>query len=319
MANEAYVSAQGDLLATHVVALELEMLLHQRPFMRALASYQGDTRGTGSDTIKKRQVDHDDIAETVAEGAAISGNTAVTDGSYTLSPSRRSIKRIISDLLQGIDNTALLREIALAQYNFAAVMKAFDAAFATAMASLTGTAGNTGVLMKATDWFVAEQTLVSRRAAGSKAALLYPHQWNNLRNDLRGEVGPWQLREDVQAAVAQASGDNFVGALNGTGVWISNQVADANAGADHGGGMFLLPRMQGPDGRMRGDAAIAYAEGSPSPVKLGTNRVMAAGGVVYSDYDLDGDKADSVMWTNYFVAVGIADAAKGIKVITDHE
>jgi hypothetical protein len=36
MANEVYVSAQGDTLATHILAQELEMLLHQRPFMRQL-------------------------------------------------------------------------------------------------------------------------------------------------------------------------------------------------------------------------------------------------------------------------------------------
>jgi hypothetical protein len=240
----------------------------------------------------------------------VSANTAITDASYTLTPARQAIKRVLSDLLAGVDGTGLMREQALAMYNFNAVMKAFDALFATALASLTGTAGTTGVNMTATDLFTAQQTLRSRRATGRLGLVLHPTQFNDLQTDLRGEVGPWQFDPQVAAAVRTSSGDNLLGMLNDIEIWTSDQVATANGGADYGGGMFTLP------GSASG-AAIAYAEGSPDPVTLAGGRVFASGGVVYTDFDLDIDKADVQLVTNYFTAVSVASAAKGIKVITD--
>ncbi len=319
MANEIYVSTQGDMLATHILSREIELLNHQRPFMRRLASFQGSTFRSGSSTIKKSQVDNDDIAETVAEGNAVSANTPLTDGSYTLTPSRRAIKRVLSNLLEGIDSTGLQQEAALALYNHTACMKAFDAAFATQLASLTGTAGSTGVAASITNVWTAWQTLNSRRARGKKALVLHPHQWNQLQSDLRNEVGPWQFDPQVGETIRQTSGDNFIGMLNDIELWQSNQVADANGGADHGGGMIVLPAIMGADGRNRGDAAIAFAEGAVSPVSMANNRMMPAGGVIYSDFKANTDKAEIEIVTNYFVSVAVADADKGIKFITDHE
>ena len=312
MANEVYASAQGDTLATHVFIRELEYLLHQRPFMRALAAYKGDVAGSGTDTLKIGQVDLDDIAEAVAEGSAITGNTAITDSSFTLAPSRQAIKRVLSNKLDIIDSSGLMNEQALALYNFSAVMKRFDAMFSTATASLTGTAGTSGADMTADNFFTAQQTLRTRRVAGLLAFLGHPQQHNDLQSDLRGEVGPWQLRTDVQEQVATASGENYIGTLNGVQMWVSDQVADANAGADHGGAMFQIPAGVG------GEAAIAYAEGSPKPFTMAGGRIVAPGGVVYTDFDIDIDKGDVQLVTNYFVAVGVALAGRGIKVITDH-
>lgn len=306
MANEVYVSAQGDTLATHIMARELEFLLHQQPFMRMLAAFKGDTKGSNSDTLKVGQIDHDDIAEAVAEGSAVSANTAITDSSYTLTPSRQAIKRVLSNLMAGVDGTGQFNERALAEYNFAAVMKRFDAMFGTAMSSFTGTAGSTGVNMIATDWFTAQQTLRTRRATGQLAAVLHPTQFNDLQVDLRGEVGPWQLRMDVQEAVATSSGENFVGTLNGIQIWLSDQVPDANGGLDHGGGMLQI------------QSAIAYAEGSQDAVTLAGGRIMAPGGTVYTDLETNIDKAEVELVTNYFVAVSVAEAGRGIKIITDH-
>lgn len=319
MANEVYASAQGDTLATHIFARRLEMLLHQRPYMRRLCAFRGDTKGSNSDTIKVGQVDLDDIAESVAEGSGVTANTAITDSSYTLAPGRLAIKRILSNKLAGIDGTGLMNEAALAEYNFAAVMKKFDGLVCTAQASLTGTAGTSGAPLTSDDWFTATQTLRTRRVSGNKAANFHPHQFNNLQTDLRGEVGPWQLNEEVQAAVATSSGENLVAYLQGIPIWTSDQVADANGGADHGGAIFKIPDDASVvDGKYVGDAAIAYAEGSPDPFTMAGGRIMAADGVVYTDLKMDPDKAEVLIVSNYFAVAGVADAAKGIKVITDH-
>ncbi len=322
MANEVIVANQGDLLATHVFRNRLEMLLHQKPFMRRLCSYKGDTRMSGSTTIKVGQVDDDDVGESVAENVAISGQTALTDGSYTVTPGRIAIKRRVSDLVQGIDATGRLNAPALAAYNFNAVMRGFDALVAAAVASLTGTAGTSGAAMTTDDFFTAQQTLVERLVEGTLACLLHPHQWVHLQSDLRGETGPWQLNTEVQAAVANSSGRSFKGTLNGIQIWTSSQVADANAGADHDGAMMQIPEestLNAATGKFEGDAAIGFGEGSPEEVTLVPgSRVMAPGGVVYSTFSANGDTANQDIVSNYFAAAAVADASKGIKIRTDH-
>lgn len=322
MANEVIVANQGDLLATHVMARRLEMLLHQKPYMKRLCAYRGDTRASGSNVIKQPQLDDDDIGESVAENSSISGQTAVSDGSYTMTPGRIAIKRKVSDLIQGIDATGQLNGPALANYNFNAVQRGFDALVCAGIASLTGTAGTSGMPMTADDWFTAQQTLIERNVEGQLAALLHPHQWTDLQDDLRGEVGPWQLDTQVQAAVRNSSGRNLKGILNDVQVWTSTQVADANTGADHDGGMFQIPEDSTIDavtGKFLGDGAFSFAEGSPEEVTLipGT-RVMAPGGVVYSTLTADGDVANQSIVTNYFASVAVAEAAKGTKIRTDH-
>jgi hypothetical protein len=303
MANEIRVSTSGDLLTANILAKELELLLHQKPFALDLMTYRGDVRGSGSDTIKVRQIDQDDIGVVVAEGASIAGNTALTDASYTITPARIAIKRTFSDLMGIVDSTGLIDEVALARYNFMAIMKGLHALFATATQSLTGTAGTTGVDMSASDFFVAQQALQSRKANGRVICHLHQEQFNNLQTDLRGEVGPWQLVPAVQEALA-FKGDNYKGLLNGVEIWTSDQAPDVNAGADHGGAMFVK-------------GAIAYAQGSAKPVQM-RGRSIAPGGVIYTDVDMNVDSAEESLVTNGFFGVSVAQADMGIKIITDH-
>jgi hypothetical protein len=322
MANEAYVAAQGDLLATNILAQTLEMLLHQRPCMRRLCAFRGDTRGSGSATIKVPQLDDDDIGEAVAEGAGPTNNTAITDGSYSLTPARQAIKRVLSHRLEGIDALGVLNEIAIAQYNFNGVMRAFDGLVAAQVTNLTGTVGTSGQPFTADDWFDAQQALMERLVTGKRAALLDPFQFSNLQDDLRGEVGPWQLNLEVQAAVSQSNGENFKGTLNGIEIWTSTQVADANGGVDHDGCMIKIPddsTIDDETGKFMGDSAFGFAEGSPNPVTLVPgSKVMAPGGVVYSMFDASANLAEVLITTNYFAAVGVAEAARGIKIRTLH-
>jgi hypothetical protein len=303
MANEIRVSTAGNLLTTSILAKELELLLHQKPFAMDLMVFRGDVRGSGSDTIKVRQVGYDDAGEVVAEGASVSGNTDVSHDSYTITPARIAIKRVMSDLLGIVDSTGLIDEIALARYNFQAIMKGLHALFATATQSLTGTVGTSGVNMSASDFFSAQQALQLRKASGRLIAHLHQQQFNDLQTDIRGEVGPWQLVPATQEALA-FKGDDFKGTLNGAELWTSDQAPDANAGADHGGAMFVK-------------GAIAYAQGSAKPVQL-RGRLIAPGGVIYSDVDYNVDNAEESLVSNGFFGVSVAQADLGVKIITDH-
>jgi hypothetical protein len=303
MADEVYVSSAGDLLATSILRKELEVLLHQKPFSLDLMVFRGDVRGTGSDSIKVRQVGNDDIGVVVAEGAAIAGNTALTDGSYTLTPARIAIKRTMSDLMAIVDSSGLVDEVALARYNFSAIMKGVHALFATATQSLSGTVGATTVDMSATNFFSAQQTLQSRKANGRVIFHGHQQQFNDLQTDIRGEVGPWQLVPAVQAML-DFKGEDFKGQLNGVELWTSDQTPDANGVDDHGGAMFVK-------------GAIAYAQGSAKPVQM-RGRLIAPGGVIYTDYDPDVDKAEEALVTNGFFSASVTQVLLGCKVITDH-
>jgi hypothetical protein len=320
VANEVYVSAQGDTLQTNVLRRELEALLFQRPFMRRLISYRGSTFRSGADTIKVGQVDYDDVAASVSEGSGVSGNTAITDGSYTLTPGRIAIKRVLSDLLAGIDSTGMMAEEALAQYNATAINKKIDALVGTAMASLTGTAGTSGAAMIVSDYYTALQTLRTRRVRGKKALVLYPVQFNNFQSDMRGETGPLMFWQPAVATATTTLGDDYLGTLGDIQVWTSDAVPTANTGTDSGGALMQIP-ADSPDGAApgdgfyQGDAAIAIATGSPAPVTMLGNRIQQ-GGLVYTALYGDVDKADTQLVTNMFVAVGVALAGRGIKVVT---
>lgn len=303
MANEIRVSSLGDLLTTSILRRELELLLFQRPFALDLMDFAGDVRGSGSDTIKQRQIGYDDIGEVVAEGASVSGNTALTDASYTLTPARIAIKRSFSDLAGIVDSTGLVDEEAMARYNMQAILKGVHALFATATQSLTGSVGTSGVDMSATDFFAAQQALQLRKVRGRIIAHLHQQQFNDLQTDLRGEVGPWQLVPATQEALG-FKGDEFKGSLNGVEIWTSDQAPDANGGADHGGAMFAK-------------GAIKYAQGSARPVML-RGRLVDAGGVIYTDVDYNVDSAEEALVSNGFFGVSVALAGKGVKIITDH-
>ena len=303
MVDEIRVSTAGDLLATSILAKELEVLLHQKPFALDLMVFRGDVRGSGSDTIKVRQIDHDDIGEVVAEGASVSGNTQITDASYTLTPARIAIKRTLSDLAGIVDSTGLLDEVALARYNFSAIMKGVHALFAASTQSLTGAVGTPGAVMTATDFFSGQQTLQLRKANGRVIFHGHQHQFNNLQVDIRGEVGPWQLVPATQEALS-FKGDDYKGMLNGIELWTSDQAPDVGGGTDHGGAMFVK-------------GAIAYAQGSAKGVQM-RGRLIDGGGVIYTDFDYNVDSAESSLVSNGFFATGVAQAGLGVKVITDH-
>lgn len=320
MANEVYASAQTDTLQTNVLKRELEFLLYQKPFMRRLISWRGSTFKSGASIIKVGQVDYDDVAESVNEGSAVSANTAITDASYTLTPGRIAIKRVLSDLLAGIDSTGMMAEQALAAYNFAAIMKKMDALVGTALASLTGTAGTSGVAAAVDDFYTALQTLRSRRVRGKKALLVFPQQFNHFQSDMRGETGPLMNWAPAVATVANTYGDDYLGTLGDIEVWTSDAIPTANAGVDSGGALMQIP-ADSPDGGVpdqgfyTGDAAIAIATGAPAPQTMGVQRIQGDG-LVYTSVLGDIDKADTAMVTNAFFAVGVALAARGIKFIT---
>lgn len=321
MADEVYVTNNGNVLATHILYKKrLEMLLSQQPFMRRLCAFRGDTVGSGSTTVKVSQMADDAVAEPVAEGAAPLANAPLNDDAYTLAPGRQAVKQVLSDLMGGI-NAFGIDELALATMQFNAVMRAFDALVCSAVSGLDGTVGSAGATFSVDDWYEANQLLDERLVVGKRAALLHNFQWSNLQSDLRGETGALAFNADVQDSLRVHSGKNLKGHLNGVQVWTSSQVADAGGGTVHDGCIIQIPEdsEELADGKYEGDAAFSFAEGSQRPSNgLVPGRIVPAGTAVYSHFSGDGLKAESLVVTNYFAAVGAADPSKGVKVRTQH-
>lgn len=307
MANEVLVSANGDLFAPSLLARSLELLLHRKPWMRDACVFQGDTRGSGADTIKVPQVGVDDVAESVAEGSGISATTALTDGSYTLTPARLGIKREVSDKFNFIQPDGMISIEALAEWNHGAVMRGFDGLACAALANFTGTVGSSGNPLTLLQFQAGYQTLMERDAAGQvprMLCVLHEHQFGDLQKDLLNYNSVALDRQDVKDMVGMR-GETYKGTLLGVEIWTSNQVIDANTAADHNGAMFIF-------------GGLNYAQGSPKAMSWTGGRMIHKDTVVYTTFSESVDTAEIAMATNAFYAVSVGEAAKGIKVITDH-
>lgn len=303
MANEVSVSGNADIIASELIAAELEMLLARQPWMKEVCVLKGDIKDAKSGTIKIGQIKLDDVAESVAEGNAVSATTALTDGSYSLSPGRLTIKREISDLMDIITPEGYISPSVLAEFNHRAIMLGFDALVCTAGTNFTGSVGTSGSALTLLDFRAGFQTLMERNAAGQvprMVCVLHEGQFADLQNDLLQYNAVALDRPDVKDIV-QMRPTNFKGLLDGVEIWTSNQVNSANSGADYNGFMFIM-------------GGLGYAQGGAKPGMFG--RQVHQDTVVYTQFDVDIDRAEQLMTTNGFYAVSVSEAAKGIGVIT---
>lgn len=305
MANEVYVSNHASLVDSEIFIPELEELLAKRPFMKDLCVFKGDVKDSGGTTLSQPQIKLNDVAESVAEGSAVSANTALTDGAYTLAPGRLAIKRVLSDLMNIISANGMLNPQQLALWNHRAIMLGFDGLVTAALANFTGTVGTSGSPLTLLQFQSAYQTILTRDAAGQMdrvISILHPKQLNDLKKDLLNYNAVALDRQDVKD-LAQMRGTSYQGTLDGVEIWVSTQVIDANSTADHNGAMFI-------------HGGLGYGQGGAKDGEYG--RMLHDDTVVYTTFKNNSDKAETEIVTNGFYAVSVTEAAKGIKIITDH-
>ncbi len=306
MANEFFYSSSGDLRLAEVLAAEYRLLLKDRFSLMGHPAifYAGNCSATGSTVIKVPLVGFGgyDRMSAVAENASTS-NTAVTDASATITVARQALQRQVSDINDLVDSIGVNAD-ALINDGLGSYVMRWMEMYASLVDDFSNTVGpGSGLPLTMDDFLSAQFTLVQQSVPGPYLCTLYPKQWTDLQDDLRGEVGPLQLRADVQDAF-NARGQGIVATLNQIEIAVSSLVPTANAGADSAGGMHGL-------------GAIAWADGLPSAIRGAGEVVFPAGQRLYTEMERDSAGALTKIVHNAFLGFAEVEDLRGVTLVSD--
>lgn len=305
MANEVLYSGLGDLTLSAVLHQELVLLLADRSSVwgHPALVYLGDIAGQGSTVIKSGQAGLDGFDEmaAVAENGSTS-NTALTDGSSSVTIARQALQYQMSDLA-ALTNSLGLDPVRLAASMVGAASMRFTTMIAALASGFSQSVGSTGIDMSVDDFFDANTTLSLNSNAAQRMAMLHPRQLEDLRNSLRAEGGAIQFME-ATAEMLMAKGPGFAGSFLGVDIFSSSKIATANAGADRAGMMFC-----------RG--AINWADGSQRQVYGAGGLVLPAGSKIVVEFERDAAGALTKVVGNYFVGVAEGQDLMGVGIVTD--
>lgn len=290
MANEVLVSGLGDLTVSEILAQEIGLLLADRASFRngAYLVDVGDVRGTGS-TVRKQGfagLDGYDEMAAVAEGSSVS-NTALTDGSQTVTVARQALQYSESDLADLILPDGSVNVERLAASMVASAEMRFTSMVANVIDDFTQSVGTTGTDMTFTKY---QQAIfyIERAPAPSAdlVSIMAPIQITDLQGDLFGVVGVAQYLP-ATAEMVQAKGQGLQGRLLGCDVFKSSKVV--TSGGDRKGGMWH-----------RG--AVLYAEGTPKAIKSPTF-MIAAGTKLLIEFERDASAGLTKIVGNFYTGV----------------
>ena len=306
MANEIYHSSGGlsDLRVAAVLATEVQRLIADMFSLWNHPAFPlvGDVAGTNSNVIDQPQAGLDgyDIMASVAENAS-SSNTGLTDASPSVTVSRQSIQRQLSDLyrLTGTGNLDIDR--LAVDTVFAASMRGTEL-ICNVGDDFTTSKGTTTVDMNSDDWFDAQFALTQAGVAAA-LAVLYPVQVTDLISSLRGESGPIQFVDDTQAMLNQM-GEGYQGRLNGIPIFASSHVPTANGGADSAGFMAAA-------------GAIGRGIGTPKPIRGAGEVILPAGSLIQCELERDAAGGLTKLVGNAWMGVAILLDGAGVSIITD--
>lgn len=308
MANEvSYSGLTTDARLSQVLAQEIEVILHDQASLMGHPAirYAGDMAGRGSTVIKipRAGLQGYNRMAAVSEGSSTS-NTALTTANTTITIARQGLQRQAYDLVtltDPIGGVGGINVIALAADMVASAMLRFTE-MVCGVTAFTSNAGTSGAVATIDDWFTAQFTLTQASVPAAAAlAVVYPKQLTNLQNSLRGESGAMQWMAATADMIAR-KGQGFAGSLLGTDIFVSALIPTANAGVDSSGMMF-------------GTGAIAYADGSPSPIV--SYGVQYPGGTkIYVEFERDAAATLTKIVGNYFLGVSKDQDALGCSLTT---
>jgi len=308
MSNELLYSSMGDLELAAILNQELRLKLADRAALEVHPSIVliGDVMGAGSTVIKTGFVGLDgyDAMSAVAEGSS-SSNTALTDDAVSVTVARQALQRQISDLASIVNRGRMDPERLVADMVGAARMRkmAMLAALAT---SFTNTVGTSGSDMSVDDFFDGDIILnMASVPAEGRLAILHGRQIGDLRQSLRAESGALQW-DQATVDMIKAAGPGLIARFLGYDIFQSSKCPAANTNADRAGMML-------------GAGALIYAEGTREPMIGDAAGVLAPGTKVWIGFERDEAGALTKVVGNYYIGVNIAEDARGVAVITDHE
>ena len=304
MANEILYAGVADLRTAEILSGEYLRLLAAReslPQHPALL-YAGDAAGTGSVVVKVPQIGLDgyDLPVSVADGAAVA-NTALTDGSTTITVARYSKAYEVSDLSR-LSDRGLLSPQAFAADSVASTNALLVSLVASLMQGFSSSVGSTGSDLTVANFFAAIGTLEVANVAGPYLAILHPQQVSDLRQAVgAASAGAVQWMPESQEQM-RLLGNGFRGTFSGVQIFSTTFVPTVAGGADRGGGMF-------------GRGAILWADASLPPSNSGEELII--GGKVLFERERDAKSGLTQYVTHRYVGVAEGIDACGVQIATD--
>lgn len=259
----------------------------------------GNVNGSGSDSIQVPVVGlgGTDIMAAVADGSAVS-NTSITSAAATVAVARQALRYDLTDLARvtnsvagGVDIDGLANAMVYAfEGRFNQMACALSSGFSTQV-------GSTGVDLTTDTFYSAIFALQLQSVMGEYHCILHPQQYNDLMSSLRAETGPAQYIPANQEQT-NALGASFKGKLFGVNVHVSSYVPSVG-GADY-------------RGMMLGNAAIAYALGTPAPMQAAGGVIIPAGSPIA--VELERDAASGLVKVVGSTFLGVAELQDGLGV-----
>lgn len=310
MSNELLYSGLGDLQLAAILNQELLLKVADRAGLGvhpAIVDF-GDIGGRASTVLKIpiAGLDGYDEMSAVAEGSA-SSNTALTDGSVSITIARQALQRQISDLA-GIVNGGRMDPARLAEDMVGAAHMRLLSMVCGLFASFGSEVGSTGVDFDLDQFFEGDQILnLAGAPADGRLSILHPIQIGDLKTSLRAEGGAVSYM-DATKEMIQAMGPGMVGRFMGYDIFQSNRCPSINSNADRQGAMLA-----------RG--AIGKAFGTRRPMMGdGTGGLRIEQGTpIYIGFERDESYTFTKIVGNMFAGVAILQDALGVKITSDHE
>lgn len=308
MANELLYSGLSDLQLAAILHQETLLLLADRAALEPHPAILdlGDISGRSSTALKVSLGGLDGYNEmgAVAEGSAAS-NSALTDGSVTITIARQAIQRTISDLA-GIVNGPRMDPARLVADCVGAGRMRLMSMIASLSSSFTNPVGSTGVAMSVDDFFDGDILLnMASVPADGRLAVLHGRQVGDLRQSLRAESGALQWDQPTLDMI-KASGPGMIGRFLGYDIFQSSKCPAVNSGADRAGMMV-------------GRGAIGKAMGTRRPMIGDAGQAVPAGTAVWIGFERDESYAFTKVVGNMYAGVAILQDSLGVSVVTDHE
>jgi hypothetical protein len=271
--------------------------------LRAVATNLGDIGGSGSATLTTGTIDYD-----VAFGAAnadevtAADNSALTTSSMSLTVAHQILSFGLSDLHSVVSAPGQLDIPALAAKMAQSYELRVTDMICTEADSISSSVGVSGADMTVDDFFSATATLQQALVTGPWYAVLAPIQMTDLRTSLRSEGGALQFQPATAEQLA-IHGPGFQGMLLGVAIYSADSVT--SAGGNRGG-------------FMAGPGCIVYAEASASGAMPGSvAAAIPSGSPVYAEFVRAGDPGISRIVGHAFVATGLLENARGVRIVTD--
>lgn len=309
MANEVLYAGIADLTTVEALSSRFLLLAADRNALPAhpaiLKGYMRDMAGAGSQVLKVPHVGiyGYDKLQTGAEGVD-TGNTALSDGSSTLSVVQKDKVYEYSDLVRMLDSTGIIRPDVFAVDAVASASVTMRDMLANLVDNFSSTVGATGVNATLANWIDAITTLTIAAAEGDYLGVLHPVQAGDIMKDAAlASGGAVQFNPGVQALLEKMMSLGYKGRLLGVDMFTTLSVPTANAGADRAGGMF-------------GAGAIIWADGT-IPVDTSDSNQMVLADKVLFERIRNGRGGTTGYLSRKYIGMSEGLDAFGCSIITD--